>query len=120
MSDSNREGPTVTGSKFIKNGTGILAPSNSRLKIDECEFKENIEAIHLYENEPKTPQLKPLVAAIKKPSANDNKGWKIMFVGSLFSLLIGVILVHYSEWLEERNQPSHPEQKTVQQKDKIQ
>jgi len=36
------------------------------------------------------PKLKPLVQAIKKPSANDNKGWKIMIVGTLLAPVLTV------------------------------
>jgi hypothetical protein len=39
----------------------------------------------------KYPKLKPLVAAIKKPRANNNEGWKIMIVGVLLAGLLSVV-----------------------------
>lgn len=51
--------------------------------IDDMSFERNRVII--------LPKLKALAAAIKKPSANGNEGWKIMFVGCFIATILTLV-----------------------------
>jgi len=47
----------------------------------------DITGVHAYP----TPKNNALTAAIKNPSANDNKGWKIMVVGAFLAFVLSIV-----------------------------
>lgn len=47
------------------------------------------------------PKLNNISLAIKKPSANNNEGWKIMFVGTLLAAILSIVgLVVYDFYIK--------------------
>jgi hypothetical protein len=56
---------------------------NNEGKLEEAELKRNIQII------PK--RIRKIGVAIKKPSANDNEGWKIMIVGCILAFVLAIV-----------------------------
>ena len=75
----------------VKNCKNGKVSNNTVSGADVGYLSENNEDVDFTENKYFAPiRVKPLVAAIKKPSANDNKGWKIMIVGALLAFLLAI------------------------------
>jgi hypothetical protein len=75
---------------------------NNEGEVEDASLKRNRHII--------PPRLKPLVAAIKKPSANGGKGWKII-VGFIFVSIMAPISVNIvTELWKERHATTTQEQ----------
>jgi len=95
---------------FLKIGKGAKIKNlqmDDNTIIGDANFIDNegeIKNASLNRNRQFIPnRLKPLVAAIKKPSANSGKGWKII-VGFIFVSIAGPITVNIATelWKEHR------------------
>ena len=93
--------------------TGILMEGDCRNNTFENVTVSGFdEALAMKEKDGKAPsgnrfinfkaftanRLKPLAAAIKKPTANGNKGWKIIVGTILTGFIVGVLVHEYSLW----------------------